>query len=398
MRISPAQTLAALAEHKNVLLYGPPGTGKTWLLSNILNLLNSRPKPGGGRPVLNVGNRDELFGAAGEGDVDLPLPVKITVDWVTFHQSYSYEEFILGKFPLPKEGGVVLQPFFGLLMNAAINLSEAGPEAGHIIIIDELNRANASQVFGEFITLLDSDYRATIKGEENPHALSIRLPGIRYKDGVSEPIGRFANDEFYQLPDDWKFPENLYILATMNSVDRAALPLDSALTRRFFQLKMAPDLVHLAARLDVDLAALGVKANALREPNAGGAEALTAEECSILLLDRLNIIIASELGKDFELGHALLMDVERASAENKWAALVSVWDSKIYPQLSERFLQDSDTMREILKATTPDVVGEFIFERGQIGQGPKPNASIEVKDFSNGSLEAATEVLRHLAL
>jgi len=228
--------------------------------------------------------------------------------------------------------------------------------------------------------------------------LSIKLPGIRYKEGVSEPIGRFANDDFYRLPEDWKFPENLYILATMNSVDRAALPLDSALTRRFFQLKMAPDLVHLADRLGVDLEALGAKANLLREPGADGAGALTAEECSILLLDRLNIIIASELGKDFELGHALLMDVERADPENKWAALVSVWDSKIYPQLSERFLQDSDTMRDILKATSSDVVGNFIFERGQIGQDSRPNASIEVRDFSARSVEEATEVLRYLAL
>lgn len=398
MTTSLAQVLAALAENKNVLLYGPPGTGKTWLLSNIINLLNARPQSGRGRPVLNVGNREEIFGAAGDGDVDFPLPENITYDWVTFHQSYSYEEFIIGKFPLPKEGGVVLQPFFGLLMNAAINLSEAGPEAGHIIIIDELNRANASQVFGEFITLLDADYRATIKGKTNPHALSIKLPGIRYKNGLSEPIGRFSNDDFFQISEHWKFPENLYILATMNSVDRAALPLDSALTRRFFQLKMAPDLVHLATRLNVDLEALGKKATTLREPDAEAPEALTADECSILLLDRLNIIIASALGKDFELGHALLMDVEKASAENKWTALVSVWDSKIYPQLSERFLQDSETMREILKSASPDIVGDFIYERGQIGQGPKPNASIEVRDFSTGSVEAATEVLRFLAL
>jgi 5-methylcytosine-specific restriction protein B len=398
MTISTQQALTTLAQNKNLLLYGPPGTGKTWLLSNIINLLNSRHEAAGGRPVLNVGNRDEIFGAAGDGNLDLPLPENMTFDWVTFHQSYSYEEFIIGKFPLPKEGGVVLQPFFGLLMNAAINLSEAGPDAGHIIIIDELNRANASQVFGEFITLLDSDYRATINGVENKHALSIKLPGIRYKDGVSEPIGRFDNDDFYQLPEDWKFPENLYILATMNSVDRAALPLDSALTRRFFQLKMAPDLAHLAARLDVDLEVLGAKANILRAPDVEDTEALTAAECSVLLLDRLNIIIASELGKDFELGHALFMDVERASVENKWAALVSVWDSKIFPQLAERFLQDSDTMRNVLKASSPDVVGEFIFERGQIGQEPKPNASIEVRDFSTGSVEAATKVLRYLAL
>ena len=153
MTVTPAQALAALADNKNVLLYGPPGTGKTWLLSNIINLLNSRPEAEGGRPVLNVGNPAEVFGVAGEGEIDLPLPKNMTFDWVTFHQSYSYEEFIIGKFPLPKEGGVVLQPFFGLLMNAAINLSESGPDAGHIIIIDELNRANASQVFGEFITL-----------------------------------------------------------------------------------------------------------------------------------------------------------------------------------------------------------------------------------------------------
>ena len=97
-----------------------------------------------------------------------------------------------------------------------------GP-GGCLLIIDELNRANASQVFGEFITLLDSDYRSTIRDVPNPNALRVRLPGIAYDNAVSESIRMLREGGTYQLPHDWTFPEHIYVLATMNSVDKAAL-------------------------------------------------------------------------------------------------------------------------------------------------------------------------------
>lgn len=392
---TPTHVLSALANHKNVLLYGPPGTGKTFLLSRITALIDERENAAG-RPAINLGNAGDPFGQAADIDGDDKLPATITMDWVTFHQSYSYEEFVVGKFPVPEDGGVKLQPFFGLLMNAAVALKEAGPDHGHIIVIDEINRANASQVFGEFITLLDADYRATIDGEENPNALKIKLPGIRYRDGQSEEIGCFDGDDVKQLAEDWTFPENLFILATMNSVDRAALPLDSALTRRFHKIEMAPDIKWLSEKFEIDMQGLTEKVIAAR---AGEAfEALSAEEATVLLMDRINGIVAGELGKDFELGHALFLGVANAPADQRWEALATAWDSKIYPQLSERFVQNSDAMRAILKVADQDEVGSVFTERQPIGGGVLQNAPVLVRPLSSLSENDAALVLRHIAI
>jgi len=394
--VTPSSVLGIIAQQKNVLLYGPPGTGKTYLLANLMAILSER-EDADGRPALNLGDANNPIGLAAEDDGNDNLPDTVTVDWVTFHQSYSYEEFVIGKYPVPEAGGVRLQPFFGLLMNAAIALKEAGPNHGHLIIIDELNRANASQVFGEFITLLDSDYRATIDGEPNPNALKIRLPGIRYHDGQSEPISRFDGDQTVRLPEDWTFPENLYILATMNSVDRAALPLDSALTRRFHKIEMAPNANWLAEKLDVTIAGLTQKADSLRREEAGDGE-LSAGETTVLLLDRLNAKISSELGKDFEIGHALFMGVVKAPPEDRWQALVSAWDNKVFPQLNERFVQNSDIMRSILKVVDQTKVGVAFSERQPIGGGVIENAPITVEPLASLDLEAAKVILRHLAV
>jgi len=394
--LTPSSMLAIIAAQKNVLLYGPPGTGKTYLLANLMAILGDREEAAG-RPALNLGDADNPIGLAADGAGDDDLPDNVTVDWVTFHQSYSYEEFVIGKYPVPEDGGVKLQPFFGLLMNAAVALKEAGPDHGHLIIIDELNRANASQVFGEFITLLDPDYRSTIDGEVNPNALKIRLPGIRYLEGQSEPISRFDGDETVELPDDWTFPENLYILATMNSVDRAALPLDSALTRRFHKIEMAPDPNWLAEKLDVTVGDLTEKVDDLRR-DVEDATDLSVGETTVLLMDRLNAKISSELGKDFEIGHALFMGVVKAGPEDRWQALISAWDNKVLPQLNERFVQNSDIMRYILKVVDQTKVGAAFKERQPLGGGVIENAPITVEPLAGLDLDIAKMILRHLAI
>lgn len=241
----------ALAKHKNVLLEGPPGTGKTRLVTEVLSAIaNLQPDPGGGRPQIRPGAG---FGTAAGTAQPNPLPSKMTVEWVTFHQSYSYEEFILGRRPIPEgAGGIRLEPHFGLLTSLAVGLGAHDPDRGVLLVIDEVNRANASQVFGEFITLLDPEYRATVGGSRNPRRVIPRFPGVAYEDGVSEPIRMLRGGGTHVLPEDWGFPENFYLVATMNSVDKAALPLDSALTRRFHRLECAPDLKALAAALGLD--------------------------------------------------------------------------------------------------------------------------------------------------
>ena len=105
------QIVSALAASKNVLLYGPPGTGKTWLVSQVVASLQPQGNAAG-RPTLRVGEAPTQFGTA-EGERPGALPRNLEIEWVTFHQSYSYEEFILGRRPRPEGAGIILEPHFG---------------------------------------------------------------------------------------------------------------------------------------------------------------------------------------------------------------------------------------------------------------------------------------------
>lgn len=381
------EVINALKQNKNVLLYGPPGTGKTWLLSEIINSLQCSP-------TLRLG-QNQPFGLT---HTDNSLPKQLKIEWLTFHQSYSYEEFIIGKKPKPKDSGIILEPHFGVLMSLAVSL-DLGPEGkGCLLIIDEINRANASQVFGEFITLLDPSYRRTIYGNENYRALSIKLPGIEYdSEGMSEYIRMLHGGKNIKLPEDWTFPEHIYVLATMNSVDKAALPLDSALTRRFHRIEMLPDIDLLAEKLSVNMEALK---NKVRETsNDSGPRELSAEETTILLLDRLNFFIASDMGNDFELGHALVWDVVKAKEDSRWRVLINVWDHILYPQLAYLFAGNDNTLKEILKVYKDSKSKEAFFERNRIGSDAiniePPLKVIPLHDIEEKN---AMAILKYLAI
>ncbi len=389
------EVIEALAKSKNVLLYGPPGTGKTWLVSELITYLNER-KPAGGRPTLKLGATVDKFGSAvGSGDAE-ELPQKLEIEWVTFHQSYSYEEFIIGRRPKPQGSGIVLEPHYGILMNIAVNINQEDGNTGCLLIIDEINRANASQVFGEFITLLDPSYRATIGDNQNEGALEIRLPGIAYEDGISEEITMLRGGGKYQLPEDWKFPEHLYVLATMNSVDKAALPLDSALTRRFHRIEMMPDLTLLSQKLDVELLDLADKSRLIR--TGENDNDLTAEETTILLLDRLNILISKDMGEDFELGHSLVWKVVDASTEKRWEMLISAWDHNILPQLVERYAGRIDALRDILKVAPDSLTSKAFYERVQIGVDESIDAPLMFNPLRRLDEITAKNILRQLAI
>lgn len=392
---SVAEVISALATHKNVLLYGPPGTGKTWLATQVVAFLGEQ-QGGGGRPTLRLGMTRDQFGTA-EGRRADELPRNVEIEWVTFHQSYSYEEFILGRRPKPEGAGIILEPHFGLLMSMAVRIQQSEGSQGCLLIIDELNRANASQVFGEFITLLDPDYRSTIRGAPNPHALRVRLPGIAYEKGVSEPVRMLREGGTYKLPHDWTFPEHIYVLATMNSVDKAALPLDSALTRRFHRIEMRPDIGLLAEKLGVDLEALAAKARSIRM-DGQDSSTLTAEEVSVLLLDRLNVSISSDMGEDFEIGHSFFWPVVTSEASARWLALIGAWDRSIFPQIMERYAGRTDALRELLKVAPGSKTQAAFQDRGRIGSEVDTDAPLHVTPLGRLTPEAARAVLTALAI
>ena len=197
----------------NSIIYGAPGTGKTYstpeysqaILKNI-SLKEFRTKNTDRQKVMEKYNELISLGF---------------ITFTTFHQSYGYEDFIQGLRPDTKSNNMSFRTIDGVFKRIA-DRAIRDQENNYVIIIDEINRANISKVFGELITLIEEDKRW---GEINQ--TSVTLPSGQ----------RFA------------VPNNLYILGTMNSADKSISLIDAALRRRFDFIEQRPD-----ASLVVDVA------------------------------------------------------------------------------------------------------------------------------------------------
>jgi 5-methylcytosine-specific restriction enzyme B len=165
---------------------------------------------------------------------------------VTFHPSYTYEDFVVGLRPVLNEesedGGVVFRRVAGVFKQVCDD-ARANPDKRYALFIDEINRASTAKVFGELITLIELDKRARYDEAGNLVAgMEVQLPGTSPEDG---------RDAYFGVP------ENLDIIGTMNTADRSIALLDIALRRRFEFQELTPRYDVIQRKVGtIELAAL----------------------------------------------------------------------------------------------------------------------------------------------
>jgi 5-methylcytosine-specific restriction protein B len=204
------------------------------------------------------------------------------------------------------------------------------------------NRGNAAKIFGEFLTFLDFDYRET-KADGSANASRIPLP-IRHlsHDGSQYKPVALSDGSSVSLAYPAFFPRHLYVVATMNSVDRTAIPIDSALARRFERIDIRPNSRLLADTWAIDFGALPERAATPSE--------LSPLESAVLIMERLNHVIAENFGPEFELGHGLLLGLKpQTDPATGWTQLAQAWDRIIYPQIEDRFSGRAEELAAMLR-------------------------------------------------
>lgn len=235
--------------------------------------------------------------------------------FVTFHQSYGYEEFVEGLRPVLDDESDVGQVRYEIRPGVFKKLcarARQEPQHRFAMVIDEINRGNISKIFGELITLIEADKR---EGMQN--AVTVELP--------------YSGDKF-------SVPLNVDIIGTMNTADRSLALLDTALRRRFEFVPMLPDMQVL----------LGLQ---------------VGEIDITKLLERINARIEALYDRDHVIGHAYFIGLKDIVEDaERFAALGQVFRNRILPLLEEYFFEDWHKIRMVLDDHRKPKEVQFVHE------------------------------------
>lgn len=275
---------------KNIIFTGAPGTGKTYSVEKFVNKQNYKQS----------------------GLIYHPL--KKFFKFVQFHGSYDYTDFVEGLRPIERGEQMVFVrmdgTFKALCREAAKDEKENGKEAStYYFVIDEINRAELSKVFGELMYCFEK------RGSE--HKVQTQYHNLPTYGETENGIEKLSNDIF---KDGFYVPENVVIIGTMNDIDRNVETFDFALRRRFDWIPIkANDFMETSLRSmlgdEVDCKDLAQRAI------------------------RMNKVISGESGKrfglneDYHIGPAYLKDYDKAKSMGE--NLDDIWKHNIEPILRE---------------------------------------------------------------
>lgn len=250
--------VAVLRNKKNIILQGAPGVGKTFAARRL------------------------AWSMMGEKD-------NHRIEFVQFHQNYSYEDFMMGYKPVEDGFELKYGVFYRFCQKAANQ-----PDKEFFFIIDEINRGNMSKVFGELLMLIEKDYRGT--------KATLAYNGLSF----------FV-------------PKNLYIIGMMNTADRSLAMIDYALRRRFSFFEIEPGF-------DSD--------GFIRYQKSLNNETLNELVSKVKELNR-EISLDKSLGKGFCIGHSYFCGRDVCTEE--W--LHAIVDYDILPMLSEYWFDDTNKLQ-----------------------------------------------------
>lgn len=246
--------------------------------------------------------------------------------FVTFHQSYGYEEFVEGLRPVldaEAESGTVRYEIRPGAFKKLCENARANPDLRFAMVIDEINRGNISKIFGELITLIEPDKR-----ENAEHAISVVLP--------------YSGAPF-------SVPGNVDILGTMNTADRSLALLDTALRRRFEFVPVMPDARD----------APGAPLHGLRVTVGDRIIDLPR------LLDAINQRVEALYDSDHCIGHAYFTSLKDIpDGEERLVGLQQVFSKRILPLLEEYFFEDREKISLVLADQQKPQAERFIIQSG----------------------------------